>query len=214
LVQPDNPAEAGRFDSRLIGLAMLVGVGVAALTTPSAARGLGGAFFDGAGYAFTHIIGIIVAADCFGEGIRQIGLARLLGDLIAGRPGLLLPAAGALPLGFGALSGSGMAATNSLFGFFVEPAVRTGTDPAHVGAVVSLAAASGRTMSPVAAVTFMCAELTKTSPVQLSRRVAGPLLLGALAMLLAAALMNRPLQTTSGGSGEAPGGGVPRPART
>ena len=62
------------------------------------------------------------------------------------------PAAGFVPLAFAALSGSGMAATQSLYGFFVAPAERLGADPKDVGAVVALGAAAGRTMSPVAAV--------------------------------------------------------------
>ena len=52
---------------------------------------------------------------------------------------MLLPVAGFVPLAFGALSGSGMAATQSLYGFFVEPARNLGIEPKEVGAVVSMA---------------------------------------------------------------------------
>jgi DcuC family C4-dicarboxylate transporter len=188
LVDPPETS-AGLFDSRLIGAAMLVGAAAAALTAGRSALKAAGAFFEGAGYGFTHIISLIVTASCFGEGIRQTGLARLIGDLIEAHPPLLLPAGGALPLGFAVLCGSGMATTQSLFGFFAGPALRLGIDPAHVGAVVSLGAAAGRTMSPVAAVTLMCAALTGTSPLQLARRVALPLLLGVTAVVAAAMLM-------------------------
>jgi DcuC family C4-dicarboxylate transporter len=61
-----------------------------------------------------------------------------------------------------------------------------GVDPVLVGAVVSLSAAAGRTMSPVAAVVLMCATLTETSAGELVRRVALPLAAGVLALLLAA----------------------------
>jgi C4-dicarboxylate transporter len=44
-------------------------------------------------------------------------------------------------------------------------------------------------MSPVAAVTLMCADMTGTSPLQLVRRVALPLLAGATAVVVAAMLM-------------------------
>src|SRR5262249_9731871 len=170
LLAPPAPADDPRFDSRLIGAAMLVGVVVAALLAPRVGLGVAGSFFEGAGYAFTHIISLIVTANCFGEGVKLIGLAAVLGDLIAAAPTLLLPAAGLLALGFGVLCGSGMATTQSLFGFFVTPALALGIDPGQVGAVVSLAAAAGRTMSPVAAVTLMSAALTKTSPMDLVRR--------------------------------------------
>src|SRR5262249_39003226 len=124
LVQdPANAQEAGRFDSRLIGAAMLVGVAVAGLVgrdrkAERRVSALAVAFFEGAGYAFANIISVIVAATCFGEAVKQIGLADLLGNLIRAVPSLLLPLAGGIALGFAALCGSGMAATQSLFGFF------------------------------------------------------------------------------------------------
>jgi DcuC family C4-dicarboxylate transporter len=62
----------------------------------------------------------------------------------------------------------------------------------QVGAVVSLSAAAGRTMSPVAAVTLMCAALTGTDPLALVRRVALPLLAGILAVLLGSAVLALP----------------------
>jgi DcuC family C4-dicarboxylate transporter len=45
-----------RFDSRLIGAAMLIGVVAAAAVTPGAVLGVARAFFEGAGYAMTNII--------------------------------------------------------------------------------------------------------------------------------------------------------------
>jgi C4-dicarboxylate transporter, DcuC family len=172
------------YDSRLIGLAMLVGVVAAALATPKKIRGVPKAFFEGAGYAFAEIISLIVTASCFGKAVEQIGLATLIGDAIQRVPGLLLPVAGFVPLAFAALSGSGMAATQSLYGFFVDPATATGADPKGVGAVVSISAAAGRTMSPVAAVALMSAKLTGTTSFQLAKRVAGPLLVSIGVMIL------------------------------
>ena len=189
VANPNDPAELLRFDSRLIGAAMLVGVAVATVLVPTAALGVARAFFEGTGYAFCNIISLIVIATCLGEGVRQIGLADLIGHVVQGSPGLLLPAAGILPLGFAWLCGSGMASTQSLFGFFALPAVDLGLDPAHAGAVVSIAAAAGRTMSPVAAVTLMCAAMTETSPVELAKRVAVPLLLGVAVMVVVAQVM-------------------------
>src|SRR5207302_720252 len=98
------------------------------------------AFFDGAGYAYTHIITLIVAATCFSEGVRQIGLARLLGDAVGGAPSLLTPCAAAIPLLFAVLCGSGMASTQGLFESFKEAAVAAHASPVAVGAVVSIAA--------------------------------------------------------------------------
>ena len=185
LVNPAN-ADNGNFPARLIGAAMLIGVVAAAFTSKRAAGGIARAFFEGAGYAFANIISLIVIANCFGEGVSLIGLAGYIGKAIAAFPTLLLPMAGGLPLGFAFVCGSGMAATQSLYAFFVKPAQALGIDPVHVGAVVAISAAAGRTMSPVAAVTLMSANLTDTHPLELAKRVALPLLAGLVAVQLAA----------------------------
>jgi DcuC family C4-dicarboxylate transporter len=189
LVDLSRPGSTELFDSRVIGAAMLVGAAVAALVVRQKALGVTAAFFDGAGYGFTHIISLIVTANCFGEGIKLIGLAGPIGNIIGHAPSSLLPAAGTLPLSFGVLCGSGMATTQSLFGFFVEPALHLGISPELVGAVVALAAAAGRTMSPVAAVTLMCGTLTKTNPLDLVKRVAVPLLAAISAVVIASIFM-------------------------
>lgn len=189
LVDPDNAAERVRFQSRLIGAAMLVGVAVASLISWRTSLQTARAFFDGAGYAFTHIISLIVTAACFGEGVKLMGLKVLIANLIDSWPALLLPIAGALPLAFACLCGSGMAATQSLFGFFLEPARSLGMDPVHVGAVISIGAAAGRTMSPVAAVALMCASITDTNVFALVKRVALPLLVSMVAVVIAGAML-------------------------
>jgi DcuC family C4-dicarboxylate transporter len=174
----------GSYSSRLIGLAMLVGVAVALAVSRGKLRDGAKQFFDGAGYGFANIVSLIVSATCFGKAIESAGWAAALGRLIADAPALLQPLAALVPLGFAALSGSGMASTQSLYGFFCQPAVQVGHDPTAIGSLVALGSAAGRTMSPVAAVTLMCATLTHTNPFTLAKRVAGPLLIG-MAVVLA-----------------------------
>jgi DcuC family C4-dicarboxylate transporter len=181
-------ATAEIFDSRLIGVAMVIGVVCAALAARDRAREVAGSFFEGAGYAYANIISIIVAAVCFGEGVKGIGLSTLIGDFVTAQPNLLLPLAGFMPLGFGAISGSGMAATQSLAGFFIGPGHEMGIPAQHTGAVVAIGAAAGRTMSLAAAVMLMCASLTGTPPARLARRVAPPLLLGVAVTVIFAML--------------------------
>jgi DcuC family C4-dicarboxylate transporter len=91
---------------------------------------------------------------------------------------LLVPLAALVPLLFAALCGSGMASTQSLYGFFHEPALALEVDPVELGALTAVGSAAGRTMSPVAAVTLMCAQLTGSHPLSLARRVCWPLLAG------------------------------------
>ncbi len=172
------------FDSRLIGSAMLVGVVIAALSSPSKAGSTAKVFFEGVGAALTNITALIVAASCFGEGVRQVGLVDPLKDMIETSPRLLMPLAALFPLSFAWVSGSGMAATEALFKFYVEPAQTLEVDPLSVGAVVSLSAATGRTLSPVAAVVLMSASLTGAKPLDLVRRMAPPMLAGLLVMVV------------------------------
>jgi DcuC family C4-dicarboxylate transporter len=182
-VKPGATGHDPSYSSRLIGLAMLVGVVVAMAVTPGKARDCVRQFFDGAGYGFANIVSLIVTATCFGTAIESAGLAAALGRLIGEAPGLLQPLAALVPLAFGAVCGSGMASTQSLYGFFHGPAVELGHDPTAVGALVAVGSAAGRTMSPVAAVTLMCASLTQTNPFTLARRVAVPLLAGIAAVI-------------------------------
>jgi DcuC family C4-dicarboxylate transporter len=177
------------FDCRLIGAAMLIGAAAAALTDRKQIHRTALTFFEGVGFAFANIISLIVAASCFGEGVRQIGLAALLGRALETWPSFLVPAAIALPTAFALLCGSGMATTQSLFGFFVEPARFLHYDPLRLGALVSLASAAGRTLSPVAAVTLMCASLAEVSPFPLVRRLLIPVLAGLLALLATSLLL-------------------------
>jgi DcuC family C4-dicarboxylate transporter len=191
LIDSGKAAETTLYDGRLIGAAMLIGVIAAIIVTPGAFFDSSRSFFEGAGYAYTHIISLIVAAYTFGVGVEQAGLARVLGQITTGSPGLLVPSAVGLPLAFGWLSGSGMAATQSLFGFFVEPAQALGVSAVDLGALVAIAAAAGRTLSPVAAVTLMCATLTNTSPIALCKRVAIPLVAGLVCLLVIGLVMFR-----------------------
>jgi C4-dicarboxylate transporter, DcuC family len=172
------------YNTRLIGLAMLVGVAVAATVSPSRSRDCVKQFFEGAGYGFTHVVSLIVTANCFGKAIEAAGLAQSLGQWIAATPQLMQPFAAFVPLAFAAISGSGMASTQSLYGFFHDPAVALGLDPASVGAMVSLGSAAGRTMSPVSAVALMCATLTGTNSLTLAKRVAIPLLTGIVVVVI------------------------------
>jgi DcuC family C4-dicarboxylate transporter len=184
------------FQGRLIGAAMVAGAAVAALSTLGTRQtwplflGSARAFCEGAGYAFKEVISVIVAATCFGEGVRAIGLGGHLGDLVGGSPALLLPAAGFLTMAFAFVSGSGIAATQTLFWVFAGETPADVSSLARVGSVTALGAAAGRTMSPASAVTLMCAGLTGTTPADLIKRVAIPLLAGVSAAVLLGMMMS------------------------
>jgi DcuC family C4-dicarboxylate transporter len=176
LVEPGQFAASRlSYSVRLIGLSMLIGTALAALAAPSRIGATARVFFEGAGYAFTQIISIIVVATCFGTGIKQLRLDEPIKRLIGDSPQLVWPLAGGLSLAFAALCGSGMAATQSLYAIYVTDAMGTEL-MLRIGAVVAIAAAAGRTMSPVAAVTLTGAGMTDSPPLAISRRLVVPLL--------------------------------------
>lgn len=167
--------QVAAFGSRLIGVSMLIGAVLAAFAAPGRAGATARVFFEGAGYALTNIVSLIVVAACFGAGIKELHLDSPIQTLIGQRPDLVWPLAGTTTLAFAALSGSGMAATQSLFKTFAISELGTET-LLRVGALTSIAAAAGRTMSPVAAVVLTCGKLTDSEPLVIARRVALPLL--------------------------------------
>jgi C4-dicarboxylate transporter, DcuC family len=171
----DANASKETFGARLVGASMLVGAALASLTTPRKAGQLAGSFFEGAGLAFARIISIIVVATCFGEGIKLLHLDEPIRQAIQGREALVWPLAGTITMLFALLCGSGMAATQSLYGVFVTESMGTET-MLRVGGVVAVSAAAGRTMSPVAAVNLISADMTNTEPLAIARRVAVPLI--------------------------------------
>jgi C4-dicarboxylate transporter, DcuC family len=169
---------------RLIALAMLVGVLLCAIANPKKSGGLGGAFFDGAGYALANVVSLIVVANCFGKAIELIGFKEWIAGHLAASPMMLQPVAASLGLGFAWISGSGMAATQSLYDLVAEPAEAAQVDPIDVGAVLAIGSAAGRTMSPVAAVVLMSGKLTGVSPLVLIRYVTLPLILSLSVIML------------------------------
>jgi C4-dicarboxylate transporter, DcuC family len=183
LIGPKEPLEM-RTESRLIGAAMLLGSILAALVSPRRAAATTQAFFEGAGYAFTRIISVIVVANCFGKAMEAIGLPDVFGRLIKQVHVLLVPCALLLPLLFALLCGSGFASTQSLLGLLTAPAEELHVDPITIGALVSLGSAAGRTFSPVAAVVLVCSTLAGANPLSMVRRVAIPVLTGVLAVLM------------------------------
>jgi DcuC family C4-dicarboxylate transporter len=177
--------QGGSFGTRLIGASMLFGTALAALASPRKAPDAAKVFFEGAGLALTRIVSVIVSAQCFGKGIEQLHLDDPIRELILVRPDLVWSLSAGVTLAFAALCGSGMAATQSLYGFYINSEMSLGL-MLRVGAVTSIAAAAGRTMTPVAAVVLTSAELTDSKPLAIARRVAVPLLVATTVTVLVA----------------------------
>lgn len=170
----------------LIGAAMLVGTVVAGIVVPRKAGELLHAFFDGAGYAFTHVISLIVTAVLFTESIKAVGLIEMLASAMAGRPVLLIVGATVLPFTLAVVTGSGIAPAVAVMQILVPLAAPMGVDPGTIGALCAVSAQLGRTTSPAAAVVMMTSAVTGEPPARLLRRVAPPLLVALVVLLIVA----------------------------
>jgi DcuC family C4-dicarboxylate transporter len=168
--------------------AMLIGIVLAGATSPRVAGQLGTAFFEGAGFAYTHVISLIVAASTFAEGIRQSGLIEVMVKALVGWPTASLVVSTVAPWALAVVSGTGIAPAVSIMEFFVPVAGSMGLDPIRLGTVAALGSHFGRTMSPAAAVVAMSAKLAYVPPSQLIRQVTPPLVAGG-AVFLAAAIL-------------------------
>jgi DcuC family C4-dicarboxylate transporter len=174
--------------SIMIAAAMLAGVAAAALAAPRVAPTLAVSFFEGAGFAYTHVISLIVTATVFTEAIKANGVIEALAGMLAQQPTVAAVSAVILPGGLAFVSGSGIAPAVAVMNVLVPVAPAMGLDPAHVGAHCAVAAQLGRTMSPAAAVVMMSSAVSGARPSELLKRVSFALLAGALAMFLAGQL--------------------------
>jgi C4-dicarboxylate transporter, DcuC family len=180
----------GRFlvgPARILA-AMLIGVAAAGFTGFGKSGALATAFFDGAGYAYTHIISLIMVASTFALGVELSGLIGLLIQAMNASPRSALVVAPLASWFLAFVAGTGIAPAVAIMEFFVPAAGPLGLDPIRLGAVTSLAAHFGRTMSPAAAVVMMAARLSGAGPRELIRRVAVPLLIGLAALVVAGLL--------------------------
>jgi C4-dicarboxylate transporter, DcuC family len=173
--------------SRILG-AMLCGAIAAGLASRRAAGGLASAFFEGAGYAYHHVISLIVVASTFAAGIERSGLIELSIGTLAPWPRAAMVAATAMPWCLAIVSGTGIAPAVAIMELFVPKAVSMAIDPIKLGTLTAMGAHFGRTMSPAAAVVMIAARLSDAKATDLVRRVSVPLLCGG-ALLLAAALV-------------------------
>ncbi len=168
--------------------AMLIGIVLAGLTSPRVVGQLATAFFEGAGYAYTHVISLIVAASTFAEGINGCGLIRVIVGALVRWPAAALAVSTIAPWALAVVSGTGIAPAVSIMEFFVPVSSAMHLDPVRLGTVAALGSHFGRTMSPAAAVVAMSSRLACVPASRLIRQVAPPLFVGG-AVLLAAALL-------------------------
>ena len=172
--------------------AMLIGIVLAgADLAPRRVGQLGTAFFEGAGYAYTHVISLIVAASTFAEGIRQQRPDRDDGQGAGRLADRRRWSSARSPPGRSPSSRArGSRRRSRSWSSSCPVAATMHLDPVRLGTVAALGSHFGRTMSPAAAVVAMSAKLAYVPPSQLIRQVTPPLLIGGVVLLAAAILQS------------------------
>ncbi|ADO49520.1 C4-dicarboxylate transporter DcuC [[Enterobacter] lignolyticus] len=152
--------------------AMIIGAIYALLITRSNPGALTKSFFDGMGESYANILGIIIAAAVFIEGLNSVGMINGFIQLLTSHPEFARWGGTMGPFFMGLITGTGDA-TAFAFNEAVTPhAGSFGYGVNNLGASVMLASALGRNMSPLAGATIVCAGLAGVSPVEIVRRTA------------------------------------------
>lgn len=130
------------------------------------------AYTSGLGRGLGEVVSLIAAAGVFAAGMEVIGLIPALITAMESNPAIAIYAAAFGPAAIAALAGSGDAAAMAFHSAVTPHVADLGLDPSSIGSLASMCGAFGRTMSPVAGVTIICAGFAKVNPIDLSKRIA------------------------------------------
>lgn len=145
--------------------AMIIGALLGFLVHRRAPQDLTKEFFNGLGSAYANIIGIIIAAGVFTFGMQCIGLTGALIETMKNSQDIAKYAACFGPTLLAVLSGSGDAASLAFNGAVTPHAPLFGMEIVDLGSLATLSSVIGRTMSPVAGGTIICATLAGVNPI-------------------------------------------------
>lgn len=167
-----------------VPMAMLSGVILGLVVTMTDPQEVTKKFFDGMGSAYGSVIGLIVAAAVFTEGMRLIGLTNELIEIMKNSDSIAKIAGAFGPFIIAILCGSGDAAALAFNGAITPHAANFGMTIIDLGSLAQMAGAIGRSMSPVAGAAIICAQLANVGPMELTKRNAVPMLLGVITFMI------------------------------
>lgn len=155
--------------------AMLIGTVIALVVTRTKPQEMVESFFDGMGKAYGNIIGIIIAAGVFVAGLTSVGLVKAFIDAMLNNPAIVKICAAVGPFLLGLFTGSGDAATFAFNEAITPYAAQFGMTPVQMGSMATLGGTLGRTMSPIAGATIICAGIAGINPMEITKRNAIPM---------------------------------------
>ena len=150
--------------------AMLIGAIVSLIVTRSNPAELTKQFFNGMGNGYADILGIIISVGVFVSGMKAMGLVAAFLKAMLNSEGFIKIAAAFGPFLLGMISGSGDAATVAFNESITPHAAQFGVSIIDMGSIAALGGTLGRTMSPIAGATIICAGIAGCSPLEVSKR--------------------------------------------
>lgn len=152
--------------------AMILGAILAIFITLSNPSKITKEFFNGMGSAYADIIGIIIAAGVFVAGLSACGAIDLVTQWLKDSKEFVRFGGTYMPYLMGIFTGSGDAATQAFNAAITINANELGFDQSKLGMAASIAGSLGRSSSPIAGATIICAGLAMVNPIEIVKRTA------------------------------------------
>lgn len=164
--------------------AMLIGAIYGLVVTRISPAKITEEFFNGMGNAYANVLGIIIAASVFVAGLKSTGAVDSAIEFLKHSNEFVRWGATVGPFLMGVVTGSGDAAAIAFNTAVTPHAPELGYTYVNLGMAAAIAGAIGRTASPIAGVTIVCAGLAMVSPVEMVKRTAPGMVLAILFLAL------------------------------
>ncbi len=164
--------------------AMLIGAIYAIVVTRISPVKITEEFFNGMGNSYANVLGIIIAASVFVSGLKATGAVDSAIEFLKHSNEFVRWGATIGPFLMGVVTGSGDAAAIAFNTAVTPHAVELGYTHVNLGMAAAIAGAIGRTASPIAGVTIVCAGLAMVSSVEMVKRTALGMILATLFLAL------------------------------
>lgn len=164
--------------------AMLIGAIYGLIVTRISPAKITEEFFNGMGNAYANVLGIIIAASVFVAGLKSTGAVDSAIEFLKHSNEFVRWGATVGPFLMGVVTGSGDAAAIAFNTAVTPHAPELGYTYVNLGMAAAIAGAIGRTASPIAGVTIVCAGLAMVSPMEMVKRTAPGMVLATLFLAL------------------------------
>ena len=167
-----------------VAQAMVLGAVLTLIITRVNPQDFSKSFFNGMGKGYGNILGIIIAAGVFAQGLRSAGLIDTFIAVLRESNDIARWGGSLGPWFLGTITGSGDAATFAFNEAVTPHAASFGMDVPHLGALAFLAGALGRTSSPIAGAMVIVAGIAMANPIEVAKRTIVPCFISTVVLAL------------------------------